>query len=132
MPFFHRVLGLVLLSGHLVSCQLEPRAFSKAMPEPNLEIVQTQHGIASYYRDRRTASGEPFRVSALTAAHRTWPMGARVRVTHLGTGRKVIVRINDRGPHLRGRIIDLTPAAAEAIGLSARHGLAKVKLEQLK
>jgi rare lipoprotein A len=97
-----------------------------------LEVVQTQHGMASYYRDRRTASGEPFRASALTAAHRSWPMGTRVRVTHLGTGRKVIVRVNDRGPHTRGRIIDLTPAAATAIGLNSRQGLARVKLERLE
>lgn len=132
MPFFQRVLGLVLLSGLLVSCQVKPRAFPEATPEPNLEVVQTQHGMASYYRDRRTASGEPFRASALTAAHRSWPMGTRVRVTHLGTGRKVIVRVNDRGPHTRGRIIDLTPAAATAIGLNSRQGLARVKLERLK
>jgi rare lipoprotein A len=94
--------------------------------------VQTQVGIASIYKDHRTASGERFRASALTAAHRTWPMGTRVRVTHLGNGRAVIIRVNDRGPFIRGRVIDLTPAAAAALGLTPRQGITRVKLERLK
>ncbi|MEQ1748713.1 MAG: septal ring lytic transglycosylase RlpA family protein [Prosthecobacter sp.] len=94
--------------------------------------MQTQHGIASIYKDRRTASGERFNASACTAAHRTWPMGSRVRVTHLGTGRQVIVRINDRGPYILGRVIDLTPCAAAEIGLTRQQGIARVKIERLK
>ncbi len=94
--------------------------------------MQTQHGIASIYKDRRTASGERFNASACTAAHRTWPMGTRVRVTHLGTGRQVIVRINDRGPYIRGRVIDLTPCAASEIGLTRQQGIARVKIERLR
>ena len=86
-------------------------------------------GMASWYgpgfHGRRTASGERFNTNALTAAHRTLPFGARVRVVNQRTGRSVVVRINDRGPYLHGRVIDLSRAAAQTIGLS---GVAKVTL----
>jgi rare lipoprotein A len=91
---------------------------------------KAQHGIASIYTDRRTASGERFRSSALTAAHRSIPLGTKVKVTHLGNSRSVIVRINDRGPYIRGRIIDLTPAAAAQLGFGYKQGLARVKVER--
>jgi rare lipoprotein A len=85
------------------------------------QIVMTQTGEASWYGERhhgrRTASGEPFDMHALTAAHRTLPFGTRCRVTSLRSGRMVVVRINDRGPWSKGRIIDLSRAAAEAIGM---------------
>lgn len=88
-------------------------------------------GIASYYADsfagQRTASGEPYRPSALTAAHRSARFGSRIRVHNLGNGREVTVRVNDRGPHVRGRVIDLSRAAAQAIGLR-RSGTARVSL----
>ncbi len=88
-------------------------------------------GSASYYSNefagRRTASGEAFNPKALTAAHRTARFGSNIRVTHLGNGREVVVRINDRGPWTRGRIIDLSYAAAKKIGLH-HSGTAKVKL----
>ncbi len=84
-----------------------------------------QSGIASVYSYGRTASGEHVRSGALTAAHRSLPFGTKVRVTNERTGRSVVVRINDRGPFVRGRVIDMTPAAAHAIGLS---GLARVTL----
>jgi rare lipoprotein A len=90
-----------------------------------------QVGIASIYTDRRTASGERFNAGAMAAAHKTLPLGSKVRVTHLGNGRSCIVRINDRGPYVRGRIIDLTPRAAAAIGLSRRAGVARVRVERL-
>lgn len=67
----------------------------------------------------------------MAAAHKTWPLGCRVRVTNLSNGRSAVVRINDRGPYIRGRIIDLTPTAAAAIGLSKRQGLVKVRIERL-
>jgi rare lipoprotein A len=82
----------------------------------------TQDGMASWYCDHRTASGERGCVG-LTAAHRTLPFGTRVTVTSLHNGRSVVVRIVDRGPFVRGRIIDLSPAAARAIGMD---GLARV------
>jgi rare lipoprotein A len=84
-----------------------------------------QSGIASVYSGGRTANGEIASAGRLTAAHRSLPFGTMVRVTHRGTGRSVVVRINDRGPFVRGRLIDLTPAAAHALGFS---GLAPVTL----
>ena len=90
-----------------------------------------QTGIASVYGNgdghagSKTANGERMNPSALTAAHRTLPFGTRVSVVNLRNGKQVVVRISDRGPFIRGRIIDLTPAGARAIGLS---GLAPVKL----
>jgi rare lipoprotein A len=96
-------------------------------------VVETQTGIASmYWQGRRTASGERFDPKGFTAAHRTWPFGTRVRVTNRNTGRWVIVRINDRGPFTRGRIIDLTPPAAKEVGFDRRMGLARVKIERLE
>lgn len=86
-------------------------------------------GIASYYwQDQMTSSGERFDKNALTAAHRSLPMHTRVKVTHLQSGRSVVVRINDRGPFKPGRIIDLSDRAAEILGFKAK-GLAQVRLE---
>jgi rare lipoprotein A len=85
------------------------------------QIMATEHGEASWYgarhHGRRTASGEPFDMYALTAAHRTLPFGTLCRVTSLRSGRAVIVRINDRGPFSKGRIMDLSRAAAEVIDM---------------
>lgn len=93
-------------------------------------IAYAQSGIASIYATHagRTAAGERASPSALTAAHRTLPFGTRVRVTNRRNRRSVVVRVNDRGPFVRGRVIDLTPAAARAIGMS---GLAPVTIEIL-
>jgi rare lipoprotein A len=92
-------------------------------------------GIASYYgrrfHGRRTASGERFNMRALTAAHPTLPFGSQVRVTNPSNGRSVTVRINDRGPFAKNRIIDLSRAAAERLGL-VRRGHARVELELLR
>jgi rare lipoprotein A len=87
--------------------------------------TELQSGIASVYSGGRTANGEVASPGRLTAAHRSLPFGTLVRVTHRGNGRSVVVRINDRGPFVRGRVIDLTPAAAHALGFS---GLAPVTL----
>jgi rare lipoprotein A len=85
--------------------------------------VATDAGNASLYSSahhgRKTASGERFDKNALTAAHRTLPFGAHVRVTNKSNSRSVVVRINDRGPFVRGRVIDLSRAAASAIGMSS-------------
>ena len=78
--------------------------------------ASAQSGIASIYSGGRTADGERASASGLTAAHRSLPFGTMVRVTNQSTGRSVVVRINDRGPFVRGRIIDLTPAAAHELG----------------
>jgi rare lipoprotein A len=88
-----------------------------------------QSGIASVYSIRsgpKTANGERVTSTALTAAHRTLPFGTMVRVTNVGNGTSVVVRVNDRGPFVRGRIIDLTPAGARALGF---RGTARVRLE---
>ena len=84
-------------------------------------------GIASVYSytGHRTANGERLNIHGLTAAHKSLPFGTRVRVTNARNGHSVVVRINDRGPFVRGRVIDMTPAGARALGFS---GLAPVKL----
>ena len=87
--------------------------------------AHAQSGIASVYSGERTANGEYAHAGRLTAAHRSLPFGTLVRVTHKRTGRSVVVRINDRGPFVGGQIIDLTPAAARAIGFN---GLAPVEV----
>lgn len=89
--------------------------------------AMAQSGIASVYAysGEKTASGEKAHPGGLTAAHRTLPFGTKVKVTNKRNGRSVTVRINDRGPFVHGRIIDLTPAAARALGFS---GLAPVEV----
>ena len=87
------------------------------------------HGVASYYwQPQRVASGGWFNPNAMTAAHKTLPFGTRVRVTHTGNGRSVIVRINDRGPYIRGRTIDLSRAAAGVIGMMGQ-GVARIRMD---
>ena len=98
----------------------------------NVLAVEVQEGKASYYSDNldgnKTASGEIYNKNALTAAHRTLPFGSKVKVTYLKTGKSVYVVINDRGPYTKNRIIDLSGAAAEKVGL-IDDGQGKVKLE---
>jgi rare lipoprotein A len=116
-----KVRGTTLL---FASC-IASMAFSSAT------LAGSQTGIASIYGNgdghagSRTANGGRLNTSALTAAHRTLPFGTRVAVVNQRNGKQVVVRITDRGPFVRGRIIDLTPAGARAIGVS---GLAPVKL----
>ncbi|MEO1067252.1 MAG: septal ring lytic transglycosylase RlpA family protein [Pseudomonadota bacterium] len=87
-------------------------------------------GIASFYwQDQKTANGEQFNKNALTAAHRTLPFNTLVKVTRVKSGKSVVVRINDRGPFIKGRIIDLSLAAAQEIGLTRKMGITKVKVE---
>ena len=106
-----------------------------AAKTPNYSVHHTMTGLASYYGPKwhggKTASGERLNIHAMTAAHKTLPFGTRVRVTLLSTGKSVIVRINDRGPYVQGRIIDLTDDAARKIGLTKR-GVGKVRLEVLR
>ena len=85
-------------------------------------------GVASYYwQPQAVASGGRFNPNALTAAHKTLPFGTKVRVTHLGNGRSVVVTINDRGPYIRGRVIDLSRRAAGVIGMTGS-GVARVSV----
>ena len=98
------------------------------------EVTEIDGGMASYYGNElagnRTASGERFDPRGLTAAHRSLPFGSMVRVTNVSNGDSVIVRINDRGPFSRGRVIDISHAAARQIGMH-RSGTARVKLALL-
>jgi rare lipoprotein A len=89
-------------------------------------------GVASYYGyDSQTASGKKFDPHELTAAHPTLPFGTRVRVTNTTNGRSVTVRINDRGPFIHGRVVDVSYSAAEALRMT-QQGVAKVKLDVLQ
>jgi rare lipoprotein A len=103
-----------------------------ASPPAQAELAFAQRGEASFYSDRlhgkRTASGQRFRQDRDTAAHRTLPLGSRVTVTNEATGQSVEVTVTDRGPHVRGRIVDLSRQAAEAIGLQG-DGVTRVRLE---
>jgi rare lipoprotein A len=112
----------------LTSC-----ALSRA-PVPEPKPKQGQVGQASWYggkfHGRRTASGERFDQNRLTAASRTLPLGSRARVTNLENGRSVVVRITDRGPYARRRVIDLSRAAAHQLGMVKR-GTARVRVEPI-
>jgi rare lipoprotein A len=98
-------------------------------PASAADDISAQSGGAAIYSHRggKTASGEAADPENLTAAHRSLPFGTMVRVTNTRNGRSIVVRINDRGPFTRGRVIDVTPAAARALGFS---GLASVKLSR--
>jgi peptidoglycan lytic transglycosylase len=87
------------------------------------------HGVASFYTEgTQTANGEKFDTHQLTAAHPTLPFGTRLRVTNVATGRSVTVRVNDRGPFVPGRVVDVSYSAAETLGMVGG-GIAKVKLD---
>ena len=96
---------------------------------PPVKPNSASYGLASFYRHHtRTASGEKFDERELTAAHRTLPFGTRLRVTSVATGRSVTVRVNDRGPYVSGRVVDLSYSAAQEIGMVGR-GVTKVKVD---
>lgn len=117
------IVVLALPAAVLIGCSSRP----PVVKEPVYKAV----GLASYYgrkfHGRRTASGERYDMKAMTAAHPVLAFGSRVEVTNLKNGRKVQVRINDRGPFIKGRIIDLSYAAAKRIGMLSQ-GVAKVSV----
>ena len=135
----------------LVSCTSTPRfagrgeqQYGERKPTAQTEqpihhdsgkILLTIEGIASYYANdfngKQTSNGEIFDMNALTAAHRTFPFGTKVRVTNLENNKIVVVRVNDRGPFKEGRMMDLSMAAAKEIDL-IRTGTARVRLEVLE
>jgi rare lipoprotein A len=104
----------------------------RGQPDEERLTPPYQVGLASYYgrrfHGRRTANGEVFDMHALTAAHRALPLGTVIRVTNVANGRSVRVRVNDRGPYIRGRVLDLSYGAAHQLGM-IRPGLAKVTIE---
>jgi rare lipoprotein A (peptidoglycan hydrolase) len=108
-------------------------AVRKVETEGAYRVTSTQSGIASYYgygAGSQTASGQRFNPNAMTAAHRSLPFGTKVRVTNKRNGKTVVVTINDRGPFIRGRVIDLSTAAAGVIGMKSS-GLAPVTVERI-
>ena len=111
---------------------ITPDAMISSESESPAVKGKASYGLASYYwQGSKTASGEKFNANELTAAHRTLPFGTRVRVTSLATGRSVTVRINDRGPFIPGRTVDISRAAAQSLGMIDR-GVTKVKLDVLQ
>lgn len=114
---------------------LEPGEALAGKSGPRVRHPKRQTGLASWYGpgffDRRTASGERFDPAEMAAAHRTLPFGTRIRVTNLDNGRRVVLRVNDRGPFKKGRVLDVTPIAAKRLGF--RHlGVARVRIDVLR
>ena len=142
------LLGLAAISLYMVGCSSAERFTSEGpspygvgsanTPSPTRfggKVLLTVEGIASYYsygfNGKKTASGEIFNKNAFTAAHREFPFGTLLRVTNLSNNESVEVTVNDRGPFEKGRIIDLSEAAARAIGM-IQVGTAEVKIQVLK
>jgi rare lipoprotein A len=123
------------ISGVVAACLIfmcaEASAAAQQAQKPEAKKLSSQSGIASVYnyKGRRSASGEIINPKNLTAAHKSLRFGTQVRVTNRKNGRTVVVRIIDRGPFIRGRVIDLSPAAATALGF--KWGLAPVTLSVL-
>jgi rare lipoprotein A len=121
-------LGLALLALAASGCaSTKPPRATTAPPAPGTRIV----GLASWYGQRHqghaTASGEAYDMNKLTAAHRTMPFGTRLRVTNVENGRSVVVRVNDRGPWVNDRVLDVSLAAAKALGMVGG-GVTKVEV----
>lgn len=110
---------------------LHPRPISRARIPDGDAKQSVAHGLASFYSDTETASGERFDKNELTAAHPSLPFGTKLRVTDVSSGRFVTVRINDRGPYVRGRVVDISPSAAEALGMVDK-GVTDVRLDVVR
>jgi rare lipoprotein A len=108
---------------------------TKTPRNPSGKILLTLEGVASYYSDefhgKQTSNGEIYDMNGLTAAHRTFPFGTKVRITNLENSKSVVVRVNDRGPFHEGRIIDLSLGAAKELDL-VKTGTARVRIEVLE
>jgi rare lipoprotein A len=136
-PIRRALATLALLAMAACAEQPLPPPEVTALPPPAIEPLPeqpfySQVGTASWYgsahHGRKTASGERFNMNDMTAAHRSAKMGTVLRVTNLENGRTTTVRVNDRGPYVKGRIIDLSAAAARDLGMK-KDGVARVKLE---
>jgi rare lipoprotein A len=128
------IAGVMILPGCATTGNANSKPFGKS-GDSELAVKSVQHGKASWYSiatnsGTRTASGQRLCNDAPTAAHKTLPMGTKVRVTNQSNGKSEIVTITDRGPYVRGRIIDLTIGCAERLGFRQR-GVAPVKVEVL-
>ena len=122
------VVALSVTSGALPRAALAPSPCSRAVSPPP---AHQEVGLASWYGEElqgsATTSGEPFDMNALTAAHRRLPLGTRITVTNLTNHRSVVLRVNDRGPNVAGRLLDVSKAAAERLGFRGV-GITKVKV----
>jgi rare lipoprotein A len=131
-----RILAAVLAAALLAACAAAPRQVAHSQRGSGTAAVPrgAEVGIASWYgpgfQGRRTASGQRYDMYAMTAAHKTLPFGTRVRVTNLANRRSVVLTINDRGPFVKGRIIDVSKRAAQALGFE-RQGKTKVSVQTL-
>jgi rare lipoprotein A len=123
---------LVLVGAGVLADRVRPYSTAMAPDVALKPVAYREVGRASWYgpgfHGRRTASGERFDQNRLTAAHRKLPLGTRVTVTNLANGRSVRVEINDRGPYIRGRMLDLSKAAARRLGM-VRDGVVRVRIE---
>jgi|GEM_PF-2300165 len=119
----------------LAACDRGPLRPPPAPPAPSAQLPPPQTGVASYYgpqfAGQPTASGAPHKPNALTAASRTLPLGTTAKVTNTETGRSVAVKVDDRGPYAKGRILDVSPKAARHLGMK-RDGVAPVKVQPLR
>lgn len=129
-PFTKWVLAVMALAA---GCT--PLPVYKSKGETPVKVSDTFYGQASFYgqefQGKPTANGERFDMYKLTAAHRTLPFGTKLRVTNLSNGQRVVVRINDRGPFVHGRVIDLSFAAARELAM-LESGTTKVKMEVIE
>jgi rare lipoprotein A len=123
LGFFVLAASLALSVTNFAEAKSRSKAHHSSSASSGVASVYATKGDG--YAGRRTANGERAQSGALTAAHKSLPFGTMVRVTNTRNNKSVVVRINDRGPFVRGRVIDLTPAGARAIGMS---GLAPVSL----
>lgn len=123
--------GLLLISALFLTTWQTRISVANHKP-PNVKASFYQMGVASWYgpgfHGRKTASGEVFNQNRMTAAHKTLPLGTKVQVTDVGTGKSVQVTINDRGPYVKKRVIDLSKAAADRLGIT-RGGITTVTIE---
>ena len=128
------VLAFVVAGCSTQSNAPQPLPQTYYQPPPSHSYSHERSEVASWYgpgfAGRRTSNGERFDPNALTAASRTLPLGSHVKVTNPATGKSVVVRINDRGPHLHGRSLDLSRRAAEEIGMKGK-GVARVRVASM-
>lgn len=128
-----RLASVVALSVFALGSLVPGDAVARAA-KTRVKIAKRQSGVASYYGPefafRRTASGEMFDPKEMTAAHRTLPFGTKIRVTNLANGKRVVLRVNDRGPYRKNRVIDVSHAAARKLGF-AHHGTTRVRIDVL-
>jgi rare lipoprotein A len=135
MPIGAQAISVSSFVDHSVNIETEwETKFKQKIPSYTVPLARVYKGEASWYGPgfygNFTANGEVYRPGTMTAAHKTLPFGTRVKVTNLNNGRSEIVRINDRGPYIGGRIIDLSETAASALGMKSS-GVAPVKIQIL-